>query len=174
MKSRLILLCLLVLTACVAPGPQVRIRISGGEKVLVFLKTGKVEGSESNLVKIGIARLMVSAEKKNCVHHFGLEFAPGVIPTHISVEDVADEKPILLMTEDKPELTSGRWSKVSEPIDIDGESLKWLHDIDDSFRIYRFNITLQDGQKITLLSAAIYISYFKAGLMQVLKPTNTQ
>lgn len=172
MKSRLIVLCLLVCAACTAPGPQARIRISGGEKVVVFLKSGKVEGSESKLVKVGIARLMVSPEKKNALYQFGLEFTEGALPASISVEDVSDAKPVLLVTDLKPELAKGRWAKVSDVVDIESESMKWLHDIDDSFRVYRFNVTLQNGQKITLLNAAMYLSYFKVGMMQVLKPSD--
>lgn len=174
MKSRLLLLCLLALTACTSPGPQARIRISGGEKVLVFLKTGKVEGWENDRVKVGVARLMVNPEKKNCVYQLGLEFAPGALPASISVEDVSDEKPVLILADEKPEVANLRWIKVSDVVDIDAESLKWMHDIDDSFRIYRFNVTMKDGQKITLLNAAIYLNYFKAGLMQALKPAETK
>lgn len=170
-KFSLLLLSLLALTACVAPAPQARIKITGGEKVVVNLRDGTVEGSESKLVKVGIARLMMNVQNKNGIYDFGLIFSAGAVPTDIKIEDVTDEKSVVLMQDDKPVLDpQHRWRKTSDPVDVEIESMKWLHDIDDSFRVYRFVITFQDGQKLTLHHAAIYLAYFKIGFMEAMKP----
>lgn len=174
MKSRLTaVLCLLalVLPACVAPAPQARIRISSGERLVVNLRDGTVEGSHSKLVKVLGARFMLSPQTKNGIYDIAVAFAPGAVPASIRVEDVTDEKPALILQDDAPQLFENKaWRKTSDPVDLDGESMKWMHDIDDSFRVYAFHITLKDGQKILLHQAAIYLGFFKQGMMQVIRP----
>lgn len=170
MKSRLLVLCLLALTACVAPGPQARIKISTGERVVVGLRDGKVEGFQSDLVKVLAARFMLSAQTKNGLYDLGLLFADGAVPANILVEDVSDEKPIFILRDDKPVLNQRIWHKTGDAVDLASESMKWMHDIDDSFRVYAFHITLQDGRKIELLQAAIYLGFFKSAMMQAINP----
>ncbi|MFT3783908.1 MAG: hypothetical protein QM790_18000 [Nibricoccus sp.] len=170
MKLLSVVLVLLACSGCVAPEPQARIRIAGGERVVVNLRGGKVEGSQSKFAQVLGARLMVNAEKHETVYQFGLAFEPGSEPTKIVVEDVTEDHAEVLFKDDKPQLKDSRWITTTAPVDINSPSLKWLHDIDDSFRVYRFSITLRDGQQISLLNAAIYLGFFKTGLMQTIKP----
>ena len=174
MMSRLLVLCLLTLTACVAPAPQARIRISTGERLVVNLRDGRVEGSGSKLVNFSVARFMVNAQNKNGIYDLGLHFTEEVELASIRVEDVTDDKSVLLMLDEAPVLSKGVWHKTTEPVDFNAESMKWVHDIDDSFRVYAFYITLKDGQKITLHQAAVYLGFIKGGMMQVLSPDKNQ
>ncbi|MFT3869962.1 MAG: hypothetical protein QM715_16045 [Nibricoccus sp.] len=170
MKSRLLVLAVLALTACMAPGPQARIKISTGERVVVGLRDGRVEGFQSDVVKVLAARLMLNAQNKNGVYDLGLLFVDGAQPASILVEDVSDEKPVLVLRDDKPVLNQRIWHKTSEPVDLMSDSMKWMHDIDDSFRVYDFHITLQDGRKIRVLQASIYLGFFKSAMMQTINP----
>lgn len=170
MKSCLLVLSLLALTACVAPGPQARIKISTGERVVVGLRDGRVEGHQSDLVKVLAARFMLSAQNKNGMYDLGLLFADGATPASILVEDVTDEKSCIILRDERPVLNQRIWHKPSDPVDLASESMKWMHDIDDSFRVYAFHITLQDGRKIKLLQASIYLGFFKSAMMQAINP----
>lgn len=170
MKFLPLVLFVLALTACVAPAPQARIRISTGERVVVNLRDGSVEGGQSKLVKVLASRFMVSAKAKNGIYELGLMFSPGAEPASIRVEDVTDEKTHLLLQDDSPTTEKGLWHKITDPVDLNATSMKWMHDIDDSFRVYAFHITLKDGQKITLRQASIYLGFFKTGMMQILAP----
>jgi DNA-binding transcriptional LysR family regulator len=170
MKFLPLVLFVLALAACVAPAPQARIRISTGERLLVNLRDGRVDGAENKFVKVLGARFMVSAKAKNGIYDLGLNFAAGVEPTSIRVEDVTDEKAHLLLQDDAPTIEKGIWHKTTDPVDLNAPSMQWMHEIDDSFRVYAFHITLKDGQKITLHQASIYLGFFKAGMMQILAP----
>lgn len=170
MKRFLVVSLLLTLAACTAPEPQARIRIAGGEKLVVALRSGRVEGAENKFVKPGIARFLLGPQAKNGLYDFGLIFTNGAVPTKIVVEDVADSKAVVLLTDEQPVLDQQqRWRKLSEPVDLSLDSMKWLHDIDDSFRVYRFSVNLKDGQKIVFHHAAVYPSFFKVGLMQAME-----
>lgn len=172
MKLRLtVVLCLLALTACVSPAPQARIRISTGERLVVNLRDGTVEGSHSKFAKVLGARFMINAQTKNGLYDIAVAFAPGVQPASIRVEDVTDEKAVLLIQDDAPQLfENNAWRKASPPVDFESDSMKWIHHIDDSFRVYSFDITLKDGQKIVLRQASIYLGFFKQGMMQTINP----
>jgi hypothetical protein len=170
LNSRLLVLCLLALAACVAPAPQVRVKIAGGERIVVSMRDGTVEGSQSKFVKVDAARLVTNSKEKKAFYAMGLYFTQGAVPAVICVEDVSDEKPVLLLKDEKPVLTKNFWRQITPQLDIAAESMKWMHDIDDSFRVYRFSITLLDGQKINIFHATIYGGMVKAGMMKVLTP----
>ncbi len=155
----------LVLVGCVSPGLEVRVTLADGRKLVVAVKDGRVVGEDNKYVRVRTARFMYNTQQKNGAYVFTLGFSPGSIPASVKIEDVSDAKAGLMVHDTKPELKDQFWHYASPPIGLDDPSMKWMHDIDDSFRIYRINVVLKDGTEVTLHHAGIYPSYVKMSLI---------
>ena len=157
--------CLLTFTACVGPAPQARIRISTGERVLVNLVDGTVEGYQSKDAKVIMARLIVSPKLKQGIYDAGLALSEGREVASVRLEDVTDMKAVVLLEDNAPTMQGKFWRKSSEPVDFEAESMKRMHEIDESFRVYAFHITFKDGHKVTLLHTTVYFPHIKAVML---------
>jgi hypothetical protein len=164
-KKLLSVVCLLALVGCASQGPTVRVTIAGGRKLVVSMKDGRIEGEEHNNVKVATARYMYNMEKKQGGYVFALVFSDGLVPASLTVEDVSDLKVETLVQEQPPVLKEQAWFHACPFIGINDPSMRWMHDIDDSFRIYRFTAVLQDGRKIIFHYASVYPGYAKASLI---------
>jgi len=162
-------LVFLGLVGCVSPGPEVRVTLADGRKLIVSMKDGRVVGEENKYVKVGMARFMYNMQQKNGAYVFTLGFTVSSIPASVKIEDVSDLKSTLMVQDLKPELKAQLWHNACPPISLDDPSMKWMHDIDDSFRIYRITVVLKDGTEVILHHAAIYPSYAKIGLITAFK-----
>lgn len=170
MIIRTLLLVALGITfaGCQTEGPSARIAIAGGQRITVSVKTGLVEGAKSMTATVETAALMTNREKKEGVYTFGLKFSHGVVPRAVKVEDVSETPRQLMCQDDQPALANQRWRYTSKPINPAAESMQWLHQIDESFRVYLFTITLQDGQTDSFYYAALYPAYIKPTLLSAL------
>lgn len=170
MKSKLLcLLCLLGFVGCASPGPSVRLTLSDGKKVVVSMKDGRIAGEDVSQVRVELARYVYNLEKKQGGHNFGLVFFDGSVPARIKVEDVSDTKTELVVEVANPVLRERAWRHACAPLSLNEPSMAWMHHIDDSFRVYRFEIVLQDGRKLMLHQTAIYPGYVKAGLVSAIE-----
>ena len=87
----------------------------------------------------------------------------------IRVEDVSDRQAVLLVNDTQPAAKEGAWLWVGPPLSADAPSLQWLHEIDDSFRVYMFKIVLEDGREISLCRAIYYSNFLKANVLKQLE-----
>lgn len=158
-------LVFLVLAGCASPGPEVRVTLADGRKLIVSMRDGRVAGEENKYVKVGMARFMYNMQQKNGAYVFALGFTAGSIPASVKIEDVSDTKADLMVQDLKPELKAQLWHHTCPPISLNDPSMQWMHDIDDSFRIYRVTVVLNDGTEVKLHHAAIYPSYAKISLV---------
>ncbi|HWA87995.1 MAG TPA: hypothetical protein VG710_17335 [Opitutus sp.] len=89
-------------------------------------------------------------------------------PRHVKVEDVSDETSFLLVEDSHPKLTNNEWRGVSRTYKTDEPEMRWLSYLDQSFRIYRFTVTLADGRTVVLHEGVMVPSFGKAMLRHVL------
>jgi hypothetical protein len=74
------------------------------------------------------------------------EFSCGARPTAIVVRDVTDAPIITLFDVRKPDLVAGnRWIGATPNLGPSDDAIRWVANIDNSIRIYRFAFTLADG-----------------------------
>jgi hypothetical protein len=73
-----------------------------------------------------------------------------------------------MVQDPQPVLANRVWHFVCKPIGPDDASMKWIHDIDDSFRVYLVSVTLKDGQVISIYHAGLYPGFLKAHLLREL------
>jgi hypothetical protein len=83
---------------------------------------------------------------------FVVKFAPGAVPDHVTIDDVTDT-PILRMFEDAHPVVrkDGLWGSLTKPFAPQDEHVNWVLTMDNSIRVYRFNIFLKDGTKHSVL-----------------------
>jgi len=157
--------CLLALASCASPGPSARVTLADGRKLIVNLQDGRIAGEESKHMSVQTARFMYNVQQKQGKYVFVLYFPDGSVPTSIKIEDITGSKPEIMVQDQKPVLKDRIWFTGCPSLSLDDPSLKWMHDIDDSFRIYRFTVVLQDGTEIVLHQASVYPGFAKAGLI---------
>jgi hypothetical protein len=163
MSSGKILIALLVigLAGCASQAPSVKLRIAGGEKITVDLGRGGVVGGENKDVKIEAAGIVPNATSKQVVFFFGVVFKTGGVPKSVKVEDVTEDAAVPMIEDSHPKLAGKAWRWSSPPVSPDNISLRWIHEIDESFRVYRFTIVLSDDRQIVVHHAVFYPAFVK-------------
>jgi len=127
----------------------------------VDLGRGGVVGGENKDVKIGTAGFLTNTQQRKGVYVFGIEFKNAATPRSVKIDDVTDDR-VLPMVDDSDAKVAGRiWRWTCPPIALDDAMLKWIREIDDSFRVYRILIILGDGRQVKLYHAVFYPAFAK-------------
>jgi len=158
LRNLLFAALLVSLAGCSTPGPMVKLRIAGGEKVTFDLS----RATENEVFRVVTAGLLPKPETKQGVYVFNLLIKDKAKPVQVKVEDVTEDKASILCDVANPELTKETWSWTGEPLDKDSKLLAWVHHLDDGFCVYRFTITLSDGRTSVLTHAAMYPALVKS------------
>jgi len=161
-------LILLGLAGCASPGIQVRVLVSGGEKITVNMPGGTVVGRDSKELKIIAATFLTSAKSKNGVYVFGFHLFADLAVKSVKVEDVTDAKALTMVEDNAPKMNGREWSYTSPSLSPDDKQLGWVHEIDESLRVYCFRITLNDGRQLKIYHVVYYSPFMKAMIRRVL------
>lgn len=166
MLMRISCLCLvtvaLIFAGCASQLSAVRLRVAGGQRIIVDMQRGGLVEGEKREVKVRMGGFMLNSEGKNGIYLFTLEFNAGDIPRLVKIEDVSDDKARILIEDQAPKLLKQIWAWKSEPQSPTAESLQWIHEIDDSFRVFRFTVELVDGRKFVQHQVSYYPAFVKA------------
>jgi hypothetical protein len=77
---------------------------------------------------------------------FQLAFAKGQSPVSVQVDDVSDEPILNVFNDPKPVLTDKRhWNGLTKPHNPADEYTKWMLNLDNTIKVYRFTVKLADG-----------------------------
>jgi len=168
--EKLLLAALLVIFAgcATSQAPSVRIRTSSGEKITVDMSRGGAVGPESKDLKITAAMFEINPKIKKGLYVFGIDFKTEAMPRSIKVEDVSDEKARTLVDESNLKIEKRAWRFACQPMGLEEKTLRWVHEIDESFRVYRFTVTYDDGRLVEQYHATFYPSFAKAYLLHQL------
>lgn len=161
-------LIMLGLAGCASPGIQVRLLVSSGEKIVVNMPQGTVVGNDVKEVEIKAASFLTNPEKKQGIYAFGFNLMANAALKSVKVEDVTDSKAITMVEDNDPKLQGVAWTYTSPPFSPDDKSLRWLHEIDESLRVYCFWITLSDGRQLKVYRVVYYAPFMKAGMRHAL------
>jgi hypothetical protein len=90
------------------------------------------------------------------------EFSGGSRPASVLVRDVT-EAPIITILDDRaPAMAQGnRWTGTTRPLGPADDEIRWMANIDNSIRIYRFTFTLADRSVHVLTLPVIVPSMLK-------------
>jgi hypothetical protein len=101
-------------------------------------------------------------------YYFEFADSSGATPRSVRVEDVTDEKPMTIITDEHPKLIDNQWIGHSEQLDAASPLLGWVRYLDDSMRVYRFTIVRPDGTELVLHQAWSVPAWFKAAMRKTL------
>jgi hypothetical protein len=142
------------------PSYSVSVTTADGVTIEVPLTSGNVIVSD-DLISVNsfqFAPWDMGADKpKGIVFTFVLSFKQNAAMTKFVVDDVT-EAPILQVYEDlNPKLAKGNlYGGISHPFSAYDEHVKWVLNLDNNVRAYRFTITMADGS-VHVLRKPIFI-----------------
>jgi hypothetical protein len=96
---------------------------------------------------------------KRVVIRFDAGFTKGVKPASIVVRDIS-EAPIMTIVDDRAPILNGFvWQGKTEPLGPSDDFIKFMTNIDNSIRVYRFTFTMVDGS-VHVLTLPIMVPGF--------------
>jgi hypothetical protein len=163
------MLAILVLAGCATGEVGMVCPISGGQTVTIILTAHGPVPAENDDFKVVGAMITPNIEKKQFVYEFGLLAKKGKAPTHVTVEDVSEEKPELLVDDAGPKLDDKQiWKQDTAPKTATDPRLGWLYHEGNSPRIYRFTVITDDGRRLVMYQLTSYPVFIKASLRKIL------
>lgn len=158
---------LALLVGCGSAEYNFTTRIADGQRLTFRLINGRVEQARAEGIEVLPPQVVPDPKQKKLRFLFGFD-SKGLPPiTHVRVEDVADDRAVLLVDDASPALEKGRWARPSEWFAGDAPELLWLTYLDDSFRVYRITVTLHDGRTVVLHQGMSFGAFGKGMLRQV-------
>ena len=128
------------------------ITIATGERIQIPLEKGSPAMASSGDVTIAHAALIPPADKdrKEVVYLFALYYKSAKPAKSIHIEDVTDEKAVVMIDDTAPAIHNQRWSATSKPFTAENPEVGWVAHLDNSMRVFQFTITATDGTKTVL------------------------
>jgi hypothetical protein len=161
-----------VLLAACATGDYVYATTTAyGEKLRIPLAHGAPELAKQGSIQVLQARLLPVPETntKRVFYYFEFVDSSGATPRSVRVEDVTDDKPMVIIDEPNPQLVKQHWGGKSPPLAGTHPWLGWVHYLDDSVRVFRFTIVKADGQQVILNQAWSVPNWSKVGMRKTLE-----
>jgi hypothetical protein len=153
------------------------IDVVGGETVQVdFSRTGPVM-AENDDVRIIIASIVPL--DGHLIQLFSFTEKRGKLPRSVKVEDATAESPETFVDDQNPQFdpvarapktNTPIWKWSSGPLDKIGWNSPWLHDPDETLRVYRFTIVTSDGRKLVMDQVTPYAAFVKTHILKELGP----
>ena len=159
-----------LVAGCSMTHSRVGIPIAGGGVAAFSFNANGAIPAETSDIKIDKAIFDVESKAKGGKYLFAFSEKRGQIPVRVKVEDVTEDPIVPWADDEHPHLTKGRWEWTCPSIPLDDKSLRWLHEIDPSIRIYRFTIVNQDGSTAVVDDASTYSSDVKEFVKKELEP----
>jgi hypothetical protein len=93
------------------------------------------------------------------------EFSGGSRPVSALLRDVTEDPIITVIDDRSPSLAAGgRWTATTRPLGPTDDDIRWMANIDNSIRIYRFTFTLVDGSVHVLTLPIMVPGYLKEAI----------
>lgn len=164
-----LLLCMWVVGCATGDYAYVK-TISTGERLQIPLKRGAPIMATKDDITVRHAGLIPSPkfEDKQLMYLFDLEDKNPVPAKAIRVEDVTDEKTILMVEDLNPKFEKQRWFTTSRKYSGDDPEMVWISQLGDTMRVFRFTVTKADGSKIVLNQGWMVPAWTKTPMRQAL------
>jgi hypothetical protein len=149
--------------------------IAGGETLKVSFEYGMPVPAQNDDARVVIASLKPA--NGGLYQLFSFLEKKGRLPRRVTVEDVAGETaelfvddlhPKFLVDPRAPDKKTYTWSWISPSLESIGWKPAWLHEPDESVRMYRFTIVADDGRTIVLYQATRYPAVVKEAILKTL------
>jgi hypothetical protein len=152
-------------------------RVSTGERLQLPIKNGEPLHPKSGTIEIAYAGVQpgLSPANKEFIYYFSLWENSGKAPRSIKVEDITDDKAVLMVEDLSPKLSSlNRWGASSRAYTGTDPEMHWVSYVDESMRVFRFTIINSEGQKVILDQGWFLPAWAKAAMRKALDMGNTK
>lgn len=95
---------------------------------------------------------------------FGMTVQKQGKPTHITIEDVSDEKVVMLVDDKSPKIEKKYWKGYAAPLMVLESSTPWVFDEKPTIKIFRVSISAKDVPDVILYQPAWYAAQVKKPL----------
>lgn len=142
--------------------PAVTVKISGGQTLTFALdpKIGPIP-AENDDFKVQVARLLPIKDKPEAFYGFQMVVKKDGAPRRVIVDDVSDDSPVRVLDDEKPVVRNHLWQKSTRTLGPADDEIKWIYQIDDSYRVFHFTIVTADGKTEELYQASYYPGFVK-------------
>jgi hypothetical protein len=142
--------------------------IAGGQKIRVPISRNGVELTNEAGIQINTATFTLNADKK-IVFVFEFTDSRHRAMSKVRVEDVSDQEPLPMVESDQPKLSArGQWHGESEPLALGDRRLGWMATLSNTLRVFRFTLTLADGQTLVIHQGGLFSAPMKSAVRQAL------
>lgn len=170
MLNRSFLFCTLLaaFSGCATTEATIKLPTAGGEMIPIDFSRGSAVHAENKEVAIDNARFEPDLKTKQAAYVFGFHLKQGGTPRSVKIEDVTDDAAVVMVADEHPKIEAGRWTWRGEPFTIDFSNSRWLFEIDNSIRVYRFTIVTSDNRSLVMHEAFNYPPFVKTAIRQQL------
>ena len=142
-------------------------KISGGEIVYLPVTDSGPIPSEDEVAKIEVAGYLIGpgkGENKRAylTWTFSVSFKQKKDLVSVRVEDVTDDKPILLVEDKLPIINNDIWKGKHKPLLINEDSLPWIYDKKTTIKVFKFTLTFKDNSTNIIYQPAWYSKQVKS------------
>ncbi|HVU25114.1 MAG TPA: hypothetical protein VHE13_13385 [Opitutus sp.] len=141
---------------------------SDGRRLTFRMINGVPEHPSEAGLRTDTPKLDPNPKDKTLIYLLRFFVAKGESLGSVKVEDVSDETPFVLVEDAHPEIKNGEWRGVSRAYKLEDPEMRWVGYLDQSFRVYRFTVTLGDGRTVVLHEGVMIPGFGKAMLRRVL------
>ena len=135
---------------------MVKVPIAGGERILVDMSRRGLVGEEDKDVKVIVAEFRSNPKEKKGLYSFVLAFKTSAKPSSVKIEDVSENRASTMVDDSNPQVKGKLWFWASAPMTAEDAELRWINEIDESFRVYRISIVLDNGRQVSIYHAMFY------------------
>ncbi len=165
-RQLLLLAAALALAGCA--NEPLLLPIAGGQKAVVGFGKRGVVMVENDEAKIDEAAVLPTKDGHHLAFILIFTAKNGFVPREVKVEDVTGNPVMVVCTDLHPSLIHGMWYGPAKPVSLKDPAVKWVFNLDDSIRVYRFILTGADGRVTTLDQGAIFPARMKMAFRYVL------
>jgi len=146
------------------PSYSAKVTTADGALIEVPLSTGRMDIRDDEISVKVFQFLPWTIEKdKGLAYAFQLEFKAGSKPVAVSVDDVSDTPILSIYTDNAPVLHKNNiWAGISPPHRATEDTVKWILNMDNTVKVYRFTVKLADGTTHVLRYPIFAPAYMKA------------
>ena len=131
------------------------VTILGGQKFKFSAKRGLPVPSHDRGITIQAAAFMLNEKSLTYAFLFADDKADGL--AGVTVEDVTDSAPELLVSDSAPVEEHSTWKGTAKPLPLSSSAIPWAFENGSSTRVYRFTIHRKsENTPITIYQASIF------------------